>query len=349
MKDRDELEEELELYKERLEEAMDAGNLAWWEMELPSGEVRFNDRKAEMLGYDPEEFEDYTDFTDLVHPEDHDRAMEAMRDHLEGREERYEVEYRIQRKDGDYKWFRDIGSITEEEGEKKKVAGIVIDIDERKEAEEREDLLNSLLRHDVKNKSQVVKGYLQLTLEKKDLQEDLDGYIEKALGGNEEIIDLIKKVRLLLSAQKEETEEVDIGEAIQEAAASSRSLAEDNGMDISVVDGCEPCKVEAGPLLREALSNIIENSVYHSQGNKVKVTTDVKKNDVVCVIEDDGKGIPDDEKGRIFNRGYTTDKGRGTGLGMFIVKMLVETYGGSIEVKDSDLGGARFDVRLQKA
>ncbi len=63
MRDREELKEELELYKERLEEAMTAGNLAWWEMELPSGEVRFNDRKAEMLGYEPERFETYEDST----------------------------------------------------------------------------------------------------------------------------------------------------------------------------------------------------------------------------------------------------------------------------------------------
>ena len=139
MRDREELKEELELYKERLEEAMSTGNLAWWEMELPSGEVRFNDRKAEMLGYDPERFQTYEDFTELVHPEDYGRAMEAMRDHLEGRAERYEVEYRIEKSDGDYKWFRDVGNITEEkeDGEYKKVTGVVIDIDDRKRAEKR--------------------------------------------------------------------------------------------------------------------------------------------------------------------------------------------------------------------
>ncbi|MFW6142506.1 MAG: sensor histidine kinase, partial [Candidatus Saliniplasma sp.] len=65
-------------------------------------------------------------------------------------------------------------------------------------------------------------------------------------------------------------------------------------------------------------------------------------------IEDNGKGISDEKKEKIFHRGYTTDKKRGTGLGMFIVKMLLDSYGGRIEVEDSVMGGARFDVYLKK-
>ncbi|MFO8132443.1 MAG: hypothetical protein R6U10_00675 [Thermoplasmatota archaeon] len=60
MKSRAELEEELQIYKERLKNAMEAGNLAWREMELPSGKVRFNSGKAHMLGYAPVRFKQYT-------------------------------------------------------------------------------------------------------------------------------------------------------------------------------------------------------------------------------------------------------------------------------------------------
>ncbi len=134
-KSRQELQEELNIYKDRLEGAMGAGNIAWWEMELPAGKVRFNERKARMLGYSPEKFKHYTDFTDLLHPDDYERTMSAMRNHLEGKKEKYEVEYRIKKKDGSYKWFRDVGSITKQEGEYRKVAGIVIDIDVRKQQE----------------------------------------------------------------------------------------------------------------------------------------------------------------------------------------------------------------------
>lgn len=51
-------------------------------MKLSSGKVEFSDNKAEMLGYSPERFNHYEDFTDLIHPDDKDSAMKAMRNHL---------------------------------------------------------------------------------------------------------------------------------------------------------------------------------------------------------------------------------------------------------------------------
>ena len=350
MRDQEELKEELELYKERLEEAMSAGNLAWWEMELPSGEIKFNDRKAEMLGYEPERFETYEDFTELVHPEDYDKAMKAMRAHLEGREERYEVEYRIEKSNGDYKWFRDVGSITEKEGEYRKVAGIVIDIDKRKDAEEREEFLHSLLRHDIKNKAQAVQGFLQLFMEgEEDLSKDSKGMVEEALKANKQSVNLIQKVRTLLSAQEEETKPVEIVSMIKDTVESNEVMAERMGIELSLDCPSSECKVEAGSLLDEIFHNIIENSIRHSEGSRINITGDVKDDEVVCSIEDNGKGIPDDKKEIIFEKGYTTDEDRGTGLGMFLVKNLLESYDGSIELSDSELGGARFDVRLKKA
>ncbi len=347
MMDEEKLRDELKLYKERLENAMASGNLAWWEMELPSEEVYFNDRKAEMLGYEPERFKKYSDFTELIHPEDHEETMQAMKDHLEGREERYETEYRIKKKDGDYKWFRDVGSITEKHDDYIKVTGIVIDIDQRKEAEEREELLNSVLRHDIKNKAQIVQGYLQL-LDEKDLSEDIRDLVEKALTSNEESMNLIKKVRLLLNAKKEVITSVDMVSMIKGALTASEGVIKGKDIEVEMDFPSIESEVEAGSLLKEVFSNLIENAAFHSGGSKIVIKGKTTDDQIICIIKDDGKGIPDKEKEKIFHRGYTTDKERGSGLGMFLVKMLVETYGGKIEVKDSDLGGARFDVYLNK-
>ncbi len=128
---------ELELNQARLESAMEAGGIAWWEMDCLTGNVAFSPRKAEMLGYSPDQFSYYTDFTDLLHPDDHEMAMQAMRDHLEGRKQRYEVEYRIKHSAGTYLWFRDIGSVTEwnRDGAPLKVVGLVVNITVLKEAE----------------------------------------------------------------------------------------------------------------------------------------------------------------------------------------------------------------------
>ncbi|HIJ07325.1 MAG: Putative PAS/PAC sensor protein [Methanomicrobiales archaeon 53_19] len=129
---------ELELNQARLESAMEAGGLAWWEMDCLTGLVIFSPRKAEMLGYSPDRFSHYTDFTALLHPDDLEMAMQAMRDHLEGRADRYEVEYRIRSSEGAYLWFRDIGSVTERDasGAPLKVVGLVINITTIKEAVE---------------------------------------------------------------------------------------------------------------------------------------------------------------------------------------------------------------------
>ena len=132
-------EQQLKEFSRRLEHAMSAGNLAWWQMELPSGAVTFDERKAAMLGYSPSEFSHYQDFTRLLHPDEYEKAMQAMRDHLEGRAARYEVEYRIRTADEGYRWLRDVGSITayDATGKPSTITGIVVDISDAKRAEER--------------------------------------------------------------------------------------------------------------------------------------------------------------------------------------------------------------------
>ena len=131
-------EDTLNKNKSRLEFAMQAANIAWWEMDIATGNVTFGNRKAEMLGYPPEKFKHYTDFTSLLHPEDFEKAMDAMRKHLSGLSDKYEVEYRILTKSGGYKWFFDIGSVVNRDlnGKPLNVTGLVIDISDRKYSEE---------------------------------------------------------------------------------------------------------------------------------------------------------------------------------------------------------------------
>ncbi|MEI8084728.1 MAG: PAS domain S-box protein [Paludibacter sp.] len=118
----------------RLELAMEAGKIAWWEMETPTGNITCDNRKTAMLGFSPENFTHYTHYTALVHPEDVERTMEAMRQHIYGTAKKYEAEYRIRTASGTYIWTLDMGSITkrDEQGKPLVVAGLVIDITERK-------------------------------------------------------------------------------------------------------------------------------------------------------------------------------------------------------------------------
>ncbi|MFW5771233.1 MAG: PAS domain S-box protein, partial [Spirochaetota bacterium] len=128
----------------RINAGLRMGNLAWWEMRLPSGKVIFDERKTEMLGYSPDEFIHYSDFTNLIHPDDYEKAMQAVRDHMDGSADIYDVEYRIQTADGSYRWFHDVGGITERNTETGEtlLVGIVQDITEQKRQQEHLQIRN---------------------------------------------------------------------------------------------------------------------------------------------------------------------------------------------------------------
>jgi PAS domain S-box-containing protein len=110
---------------EHVEEALTAADMAWWELEFPSGALRFSKHKTDMLGYNQEDFVHYTHFTTLIHPKDYDASMKAMMDHYEGRVDTYDVSYRIRAEDGSYIRFHDKGQIVEQSEHGFVVAGIV--------------------------------------------------------------------------------------------------------------------------------------------------------------------------------------------------------------------------------
>ena len=134
-----ESEEELRANNMRMDLAMQGGKMAWWEIDILTGNVTFSNQKAEMLGYPPEKFKHYTDFTDLVHPEDYPKIMKAMKGHLEGVYDKYDTDYRILAKSGEYLWFNDYGSVVKKDAEGKPLicSGFVYNITERKNAVER--------------------------------------------------------------------------------------------------------------------------------------------------------------------------------------------------------------------
>jgi len=129
-------------------------------MNCKTGKVNFNKNKVEMLGYNMKDFKnpDYKSFTDLVHPKDHEKTMQAMRDHLEDKKKLYEVEYRIKTKKGEYKWFYDRGSIVKRDKNNKPliVKGVVFDITDAKKAENKLKEINDNLEEIVRKRAKEI-------------------------------------------------------------------------------------------------------------------------------------------------------------------------------------------------
>lgn len=114
-----------------IEEAIEAGGMAWWFMELPSGAVFFSPNKITMLGYGKDEaskFVHYSAFTDLLHPEDYEKTMQAMKKLIDGKAELYQAKYRIRKADGGYMTLYDRGRIVARKGDEIAIAGIVLDM-----------------------------------------------------------------------------------------------------------------------------------------------------------------------------------------------------------------------------
>ncbi len=105
---------------------------AWWQWDIKSNSVIFNNLKVTMLGYDPGDFIDkgYQAFTELLHPDDYKKAMDAMMRVLKKETGLYQVDYRIRANNSEYHWYMDRGTVIEynSDGSPSVLRGIVIDL-----------------------------------------------------------------------------------------------------------------------------------------------------------------------------------------------------------------------------
>lgn len=217
---------------------------------------------------------------------------------------------------------------------------------DRIRAKETRNTLHTLLRHDIGNKVQVIQGYLEL-LDGMETQGEVGKYVSKALKSNRDCIDLIRKVGLLIRVDREDNGESDMISELHGAVEVVSKLAEFREMKISMDRTTDTCMVKGGTLLKEVFTNVLENSLYHSGGTVVRITLETEDERVICTVEDDGVGIPEGKRADVFRRGYTTDSGRGTGLGLYLAKTILNSYGGDIEVEGSEMGGAKFNIVLR--
>lgn len=223
------------------------------------------------------------------------------------------------------------------------ICGIARDTSERKkvekalqEANSSLNLLNSITRHDVLNQLMIIRGYSDLIRAALKDQKLLD-YMDKVERATRNIRQQILFTR--------DFQKLGVAEArwqsTEELMDKALTALEIGKIDISVdLGGLE---VFADPMLEKVFYNLVDNTLRHGErATRIAMTCHRQGPDLVLVYEDDGAGVKDEEKERIFDRGF----GKNTGLGLFLTRAILNVT--HIEIRETGVhgSGARFEMRI---
>ena len=134
---------------------------------------------------------------------------------------------------------------------------------------------------------------------------------------------------------------VDIGALVARVIESSR-IGTNREFEVTVADDLPQVQADPDKLV-QVITNLVENAVRHGEG-MTSVTLDQDSGMVRLVVDDEGEGIPEEIRKRVFTKFWKYGQRGGTGLGMYIVNGLVEVHHGSLEIGDAPGGGARITV-----
>jgi signal transduction histidine kinase len=133
---------------------------------------------------------------------------------------------------------------------------------------------------------------------------------------------------------------MDVGKVVDEATSLFSDLK-----GVKVVNECRGLMVLADSLLRELFYNLIDNSLkYGERIQRIHICGEQEGDVLRVVYEDDGVGIPEKMRSRLFQEGG----GKGTGYGLFMLKRICEAYGWSIQETSKQGEGARFTITIPK-
>ncbi|NLL10459.1 MAG: PAS domain S-box protein [Methanomicrobiales archaeon] len=299
-------------------------------------------------------------FTACVDERDREAFLRSIEDAV--REEKpWEFEGRFIKPSGEVIWFQG-SSIPVREGDSLTFSGIILDVTRRKQIElellkrneEREEtlkqfatlseslreankklaLLSSITRHDILNRVSVLMGYLDLAADLPAISDELMIYLKKCSSVTSDIARQIEFTRIYQDIGTHDPLWQRLNEMVGNVSIPQ---------DISLVYVPTTVEIYADAMMVKVLENLFENAYRHG-GTVTTISISTRKDGdrLVILVEDDGAGIADDEKERIFERGY----GKNTGLGLFLAREILAITGISISETGVPGKGARFEITV---
>jgi PAS domain S-box-containing protein len=360
-------EEALRSSEEKYRRVVETADEGIWIIDRGKKTTFVNDKMSRMLGHTMEEMlgkkiEEFTSDSDLS-------LLHSNLDrHLQGIKMRHD--FRFRRKDGSHLWcIVSATPILDDKGDFAGGVAMITDITERKLAEEelkaakaQADLYVDLMGHDINNMNQIAMGYLELaqgTLEYEGrLDQENSMLLSKPMETLRNASILIDNVRKLQreKAGQYALSSIDLDGLLQEVKGHYSSVP---NRDVTIdYEPCVGCRVQANQLLRDVFVNLVGNAIKHSRLTReliVSIRVEKVRDDGMdyckVSVEDNGPGIPDEMKAKLFDRlSLDTTRARGKGFGLCLIKMLVDDYHGRFWVEDRIQGdytkGARFVVML---
>ncbi len=307
-----------------------------------TGKITFvNPRAVEMSGYDEAELigREIFDFLD-------EKGKQSVREQMGERRNGLRGEYDVDffRRDGSKASVSISASpLVSDAGEFQGSLVVLVDLTKRrqiedalKRANEKLRLLSAITRHDVVNQLVVLSGYLEMASTSTDVDKRQD-FLERARQASSVIQDTLEFAQDYQQIGSQTPEWISASVTLDSALSS----VEHEGIEIeSMVDGIE---LWADTMLEKVFVNLVDNSKRHGERvTRIRFSYERRGDAIAIIVEDDGVGIPEDDKAKIFERGY----GKNTGLGLFLIKEVLAITGFSIREVGQQGEGARFEITV---
>lgn len=212
------------------------------------------------------------------------------------------------------------------------------------------------LAHDLRTPITRLRGAAELALQDAGDPAEARAALADCVNESDRLLHLLETLLDISAAEggalKLNRDHLDLCILTERAADLYREVAEEKNIAITL-DQPAPVEIEVDAVrLTQAISNLLDNALkYTPPGGKVSLSARIEAGTAVLTVRDNGPGIPDAERETIFRRLYRGDGSRsqrGFGLGLSLVRAIVESHGGTVSAASAPGGGARFTLRLPR-
>lgn len=368
--------------EERFDFVRKSSGVGFWYCDLPFDVLEWDETVKAHFHLPADARVTIDTFYDRIHPDDREMTRKAIEKSIVDKTP-YDVDYRTVHADtGAERWIRAIGrTFYDAEGSPRRFDGVTVDVTESRrtqndlrriaadlsEADRRKNEFLATLAHELRNPLAPIRSGLELLKMVKDDPAEVDELRDvmerQTLQMVRLIDDLLEISRITQGKLELRKSRVRLSDVVQSAVETIRPLVDEAGHRLAISMPSGAIFVNADPTrLAQIVSNLLNNAVkFTPDGGRVELAVDPtgdddgKANFVTLTVRDDGIGIPEEMRERIFDMfaqldGALERGSKGLGIGLTLVKKLVEMHGGTIEVRSPGIGGgAEFVVRLPVA